>query len=149
MRERLERCGDNLSRVYVCEDGGTIVGAAASAVFHWDDLSGRDADVIETEGGWRAGAVAREAGVSFADLLAAWQLVREFEQVAGVPVGRVSLCCPVCGGDDVDSDGSEIGEPCTVTQWNMCHGCATTWEDVYVLAARVNVRPGDDEGVRL
>jgi hypothetical protein len=146
MRERLLVTGGaDLSRVYFCDDGGTVHDVLPSSVFHWDDLSAADvADIAR--GGDDAMVRAAVVGVSVAELLAAWQLVREFEQLAGVPVGRVPLCCPVCGGDDVDSDGSEIAEPGTVTQWNMCHECATTWEDVYVLAARAYVRPGDDDG---
>jgi hypothetical protein len=144
MRERLlGSTGADLSRVYVCEDGGSIVGAAASAVFHWDDLTGREADVIETEGGWRAGDVARAAGVSVADLVAAWQFVQRLSAGVGLSVGApVPSVCPVCAGDDVVGDGLEFGDGDTVSQWIDCTDCGSSWEDIYALVARGNVRTG-------
>jgi len=86
-REQLLAAGADMSAVYVCDDGGTVVHALGASVFHWEDLSGRDADVIENDGGWEAADVARGAGVSVSDLLAAWRW-RETLDRLGI-LGRV------------------------------------------------------------
>lgn len=135
--------GADLSRVYVMEDGGTLVSAVGSSVFHWDDLTGREADVIETEGGSRAGAVARGAGVSVADLLAAWQYVERLRASVGdgFKLFDESTTCPVCGGVDVSGYEFDL-EGTQAWQEVSCDDCGSRWNDVYVMAGRAEIVPG-------
>lgn len=142
MCERLLGAGADISSVYFCDDGGTVCHVLGGSVFHWEDLTGRDADVIENDGGWRAADVARAAGVSLSDLLAAWRLVQHFGGLIGEPVQRVAMCCPSCGGDDIAEDGSEDCEPGTVERWCMCHTCDATWTDTYVIGSRTVLTSG-------
>lgn len=143
MRERLlGSSGADLSRVYVIEDGGTLVSAVGSVVFHWDDLTDREADLIEMDGVSLAGAVARSAGVAVADLLAAWQLVQRLQADLRVTLGDVvQAVCPVCGGDDVTADDWEFDGP---QSWQSisCDDCGSHWSDVFALVARDNVTRG-------
>jgi len=143
MRERLLGAGADISSVYFCDDGGTVCHVLGGSVFHWEDLTGRDADTIEHDGGQRAGDVARAAGVSVADLLAAWQLVQRLQADLGRPLGDVvQAVCPVCGGDDVYGDGPEMYDG-VVSECVSCSDCGSMWDDVYALVARENVTRGD------
>lgn len=138
MRERLlGSSGADLSRVYVIEDGGTLVSAVGSAVFHWDDLTG-----LEQRAGGRELIVVENDGVAVADLLAAWQLVQRLQADLRVTLGDVvQAVCPVCGGDDVTADDWEFDGP---QSWQSisCDDCGSHWSDVFALVARDNVTRG-------
>jgi hypothetical protein len=143
MRERLLGAGADISSVYFCDDGGTVCHVLGGSVFHWEDLTGRDADVIDNDGGWRAGDVARAAGVSVSDLLDAWRLVQRLQADLGRTLGDVvQAVCPVCGGDDVTADDWEFDGP---QSWQSvsCDDCGSYWSDVFALVARENVVRGN------
>ncbi len=137
--------GADLSRVCVIDDGeiGTVLRASRAVVFHWDELTGREADIIETEGGWEAADAAERSGVLLVDLLAAWQYVERLRASMGdgFQLFDESATCPVCGG--VDVSGYEFdSEDRQAWQEVSCDDCGSRWNDVYVMAGRAEIRPG-------
>jgi len=137
MRERLLAVGADLSRVYVCDDGGTVVSADWAAVFHWDDLTGCEADAVENGGGDTAAEVARGAGVSVADLLAAWQWVERLRASVGDGFAMMSdaVTCPVCGSVEVSGWEFDAADN-QAWQEVSCDDCGSRWVDVYAMVGR-------------
>ena len=144
MRERLlGSSGDDLSRVYFMHECGSLHDVHFGSVFHWDDLTSDQADDVDRDQAGRSRAHAPAVAVSFADLLAAWQLVQRLQADLGRPLGDVvQSVCPVCGGNDVYGDGPEMYDG-VVSECVTCSDCGSMWDDVYALVARENVTRGD------
>lgn len=144
MRERLLAVGADLSRVYVCSASGYLAsGVSSASVFHWHDLDERGRELVDG-GGVLAGAVAARAGVSVADLLAAWQWVERLRASMGdgFQLFDESATCPVCGGVDVSGWEFEA-EDTQAWQEVSCDDCGSRWNDVYVMAGRAEIVRGD------
>jgi hypothetical protein len=143
MRERLLGVsGTDLSRVYFCDESGVIHSVLPSWVFHWDDLDSAGIDGVDRGGDAAVRRVAR-AGVSVADLLAAWQYVERLRASMGdgFQLFDESATCPVCGG--VEVSGYEFdSEDRQAWQEVSCDDCGSRWNDVYVMAGRAEIRPG-------
>ena len=122
--------------VFVNLDTGTTDGLAESAyAIDLDRLDDGQREVLEdadTVGhyGPEAEAVVTTVGVSLLPL------------VAGLGAAVDSVSCPVCGSAEVTGGFVEVLDNAA---WQSvdCDDCGSSWEDVYTLSGRENVRRGD------